>query len=623
MKEVENMERIIFTKDKYDMNWLREDCEYAKTECPKELACEVHSQRDGDILKTSVIFTNTGCRPVFTSLDSIGIYMPLNDRYEGSEICIKERCHTHIFCGGDISYIMALRMGGEAPHLGMVLTEGSLGGYSIKRDFAKMSNDRGLFILHPSPAELQPGESMKLAWTIFPHEGKEDFYRKLAAFPGMVLVSADRYVCFPEETVRITVRPSFDTSAVLVNGMPAAKTEAGFIYDYHADACGEQILNIEADQVKTYCRLLVQENLQKLAGKRCRFIAGKQQYNGDSPMLRGSFLAYDNEEKHVYYSDTNDYNGGRERVGMGLLMARYLQRHEDAQLRASLDFYTEFVLRELVDAGSGEVYNDVGRDGSYERLYNMPWYATLFTELYQLDGKREHLLYAYRILMKYYSKGGHTFYAIELPVLAVSRALRAAGMEEELLKLTEMFKKHADYITEIGTAYPPSEVNYEQSIVAPAANILLQVHILTGDEVYRKAGESQLKVLELFNGLAPDFHLYETAIRHWDGYWFGKRKLYGDTFPHYWSGLTGNVYALYSRITGSGEYKKKAMDSVKGVLPLLFPDGSASCACLFPHSVNGIRADFYDPYANDQDWGLYFLLRLEAELGYRFEDSQF
>ena len=225
--------------------------------------------------------------------------------------------------------------------------------------------------------------------------------------------------------------------------------------------------------------------------------------------------------------------------------------------------------------------------------------------------------------MKYYSKGGHTFYAIELPVLAISRALRAAGMEEELLKLTEMFKKHADYITEIGTAYPPSEVNYEQSIVAPAANILLQVHILTGDEVYRKAGESQLKVLELFNGLAPDFHLYETAIRHWDGYWFGKRKLYGDTFPHYWSGLTGNVYALHSRITGSGEYKKKAMDSVKGVFPLLFPDGSASCACLFPHSVNGIRADFYDPYANDQDWGLYFLLRLEAELGYRFEDSQF
>lgn len=612
------MESIIIANDKYHMNWLREDCEYAKTECPKELACEVHSQKNGDILKTSVIFTNIGCRPVFTSLDSIGIYMPLNDRYEGSEICIKERCHTHIFCGGDISYIMALRMGGEAPHLGMVLTEGSLGGYSIKRDFAKMSNDRGLFILHPSPAELQPGESMKLAWTIFPHEGKVDFYRKLAAFPGMVLVSADKYVCFSKETVRITVRPSFDASAVLVNGMPAAKTEDGFIYDYHADACGEQILNIEADQVKTYCRLLVQEDLQKLAGKRCRFIVGKQQYNGDCPMLRGSFLAYDNEEKHVYYSDNNDYNGGRERVGMGLLIARYLQKHEDAQLRASLDFYTEFVLRELVDAGSGEVYNDVGRDGSYERLYNMPWYATLFVELYQLDGKREHLLYAYRILMKYYSKGGHTFYAIELPVLSVSRALRAAGMEEELLKLTAMFKKHADYISDIGTAYPPSEVNYEQSIVAPAANILLQVYILTGEEAYLKAGESQLNVLELFNGLAPDFHLYETAIRHWDGYWFGKRKLYGDTFPHYWSGLTGNVYALYSWITGSGEYKKKAMDSVKGVLPLLFPDGSASCACLFPHSVNGIRADFYDPYANDQDWGLYFLLRLEAELGYRF-----
>jgi len=85
---------------------------------------------------------------------------------------------------------MALRMGGEAPHLGLVLTEGSLCGYSVERNQIEErcgSNDRGDFILHPSPVNmLAPGESFSVAWTLFWHDGVEDFlfethkiYRKL------------------------------------------------------------------------------------------------------------------------------------------------------------------------------------------------------------------------------------------------------------------------------------------------------------------------------------------------------------------------------------------------------------------------------------------------------------
>jgi hypothetical protein len=69
------------------------------------------------------------------------------------------------------------------------------------------------------------------------------------------------------------------------------------------------------------------------------------------------------------------------------------------------------------------------------------------------------------------------------------------------------------------------------------------------------------------------------------------------------------VFELYAEITGDASYFKRAEDSRRGVLPLFFPDGTASCAYVFPFSVNGIRASFYDPYANDQDWGLYFYLR--------------
>lgn len=118
-----------------------------------------------------------------------------------------------------------------------------------------------------------------------------------------------------------------------------------------------------------------------------------------------------------------------------------------------------------------------------------------------------------------------------------------------------------------------------------------------------------MKALKLFNGLQPDYHLYEVAIRHWDGYWFGKRRMYGDTFPHYWSALTANVYAEYALAAGDTEYKKKADASYRGVMSLFMPNGRASAAYVYPASVNGNKAGFYDPYANDQDWGMYYMMK--------------
>ena len=47
---------------------------------------------------------------------------------------------------------------------------------------------------------------------------------------------------------------------------------------------------------------------------------------------------------------------------------------------------------------------------------------------------------------------------------------------------------------------------------------------------------------------------------------------------------------------------------------MFMPDGSASCAYVYPVSVNGRKGGYYDPYANDQDWGLYFMLRYKNKL---------
>lgn len=604
--------KIVFQNDPYEMNWLREDFRYGKAEGPAELDFRLENKKEGDIVFTRIEIFNPGSKPYFTDKGSISVAFPLVDMYEDSKTCMEQRCHTHIFCGGDISYVCAFRMGGEAPHLGMILTKGSLSGYSIQRDLSRQSNDRGCFLLHPAPMEIGAGERKILEWIVFPHSGGEDFVQKLEKYnPNYVSVSARHYVLFREEKNILSIRPSFAAKQVTVNGQLLKKTARTYEFEYTAKETGEHIFHIQADNVHTWCRTFVQEKPAELAAKRCAFVAEHQQYHGNIRQLAGAYLAYDNEEDKCIYRPENDYNGGRERIGMGILMARYLQdkKESSAFLMQSLEQYRKYVLRELVDAETGQVFNDIDRDNSFKRLYNAPWAAVFFTELYLLMGEKENLIYAYRILKEFYREGGRDFYPIELPICMLDEALDTEGMEKEKAELRALYREHADRICDMGIYYPASEVNYEQSIVAPAASILLSTYVLTKEEKYLRAGERQLAVLELFNGMQPDYHLYEAAIRHWDGYWFGKRRYYGDTFPHYWSALTGDAFGLYGKITGKEEYLKRAEDSKRAVLPMIFADGKASCAYVYPYTVNGRKGEFYDPYANDQDWGLYLYIR--------------
>ena len=608
------MKELIHPQDRYKMNWIEGGTEWGTVKCVPPLDVEVKSEKRGDIVKEEYIFTNNTDKDIFTCLTDIGIYTPFNDDYTSAEECMTNKCHAHIWCGGKISYVMALRMGGEAPHLGLVLNSGSIGGYSVERDIKRASNDRGDFILHPSPFSLAPGESYTVSWTLFFHDGKEDFYTKAAQYCKKFLnVHADKYVLFGGETSNVEIKTNFSFTEndvqILLNHERIDFTvkNNSVLFQAKTDACGELKYQICIGGVHTYLRMIVLPALTELAASRCRFITKKQQYHKDSSRLNGAYLVYDNESNSMFYSPLYDYNGGRERIGMGLLIALYLQTKHDADMEKSLSDYAEYVRRELVNEETGEVYNDYMRDDSYKRLYNAPWFALFYVEMYKLYKDRGYLITAYKIIMNYYENGGSEFYPIELPAAELINLMRSEDMNAE--KLTEQFLRHADRIAETGTKYPSSEVNYEQSIVAPAADILLKAYMLTNDEKYLSAAKRQIDVLELFNGLQPDYHLYETAIRHWDGYWFGKRRMYGDTFPHYWSALTANVYSDYARITHDNEYLKKAEYSFRGVMSLFMLDGSASCAYVYPVTVNGERAEYYDPYANDQDWGLYYMLK--------------
>lgn len=608
------MKELILSNDKYKMNWVEGATEWGTVRAPKELSVSVSSERDGDIVREEYVFTNTTEKTVFTSLRDIGIYTPFNDDYTDSATCVTNRCHTHIRCGEDVSYIMALRMGGDAPHLGLVMTDGSIGGYSVERDISRMSNDRGDFILHPSPTALAPGGSMRIAWTLFPHEGKADFETRLSLYnKDHISINAEQYIVFLDERIHIELKKASGAENIKITrgGCEVGYTERGGVITIEEQPLmpGEYRYDIDIDGIRTHCTVLVQLPPWELAKRRAGFIADNQQYIKENSHLDGAYLIYDNEEEHMYYSTNYDKNAARERIGMALAMTKYLQHNADERLMKSLLRYVAFAEREIIDTRTGLVTNDYMYDDTYKRLYNYPWYALFELELYALLGNKDHLVAAYRIMRSFYEQGGAHFYAIEIPIRRILKMLADAGMGEERAELLEHFRAHAEFIIGRGLLYPPHEVNYEQSIAAPAANILIELYLVTGEEKYLEGARVQMRGLEAFNGIQPDYHLYEVAIRHWDGFWFGKRRLYGDTFPHYWSALTAIAYAGFAEATGDSSYLARAEAAHRGVLSMIFPDGTASCAYVYPASVNGAPGGFFDPYANDQDWGLYFMLR--------------
>jgi hypothetical protein len=97
-------------------------------------------------------------------------------------------------------------------------------------------------------------------------------------------------------------------------------------------------------------------------------------------------------------------------------------------------------------------------------------------------------------------------------------------------------------------------------------------------------------------------------MRYWYGFWFGKRKSWGDVMPHYWSSISGRAYLLYYRAAGDKNYLKKAMVCLDAQLSNFTIDGRASCAYIYPDKVNGKEGKFYDPFANDQGWGMFYYL---------------
>lgn len=553
-----------------------------------------------------------------TALYDIGIYTPFNDNYPGAEECIHARTNVQIWNGESAAYVNALRMGGNAPHLGLTVKEGSVKSYEIWERGAQKGNSqyRGIFALNPPDLYLKPGESYTVAWHLFPHKGNQDFKQKMLE-QGGILVTCDKYVYQQGETARMEIQTHtpLENCTAKLNGIPVPVKQANGRYVVEAQLMqpGEVRLDFFYNNGKqTHADLLVVENEKELLEKRVEFIRTHQQMNRPDDPRYGAYMIYDNDGDSIYLNNTPNCNPvdrdeGAERVGMGVLLAKQYRLTQDEALKESLLKYARF-LREKLQTKDYVTYSSVDQTNR-NRGYNYMWVAEFYFQMYQATGNRQFATDGYETLQSMFRQFGYGFYAIGIPVQIGLESLEKAGMEKEYKKLLDDFRKTGDVFIQNGLNYPKFEVNYEQSIVAPAVQFLAQLYLVTKEQKYLDEVKRQLPVVEAFNGFQPSFHLNEVAIRHWDGYWFGKREMFGDTFPHYWSTVTAAVYHYYARCTGDQSYQKRAENIVRNNLCLFFEDGKASCAYLYPYKIDGIKGQFYDPYANDQDWALvYYLL---------------
>ena len=186
------VESMVNTADPYAMNWLGVNNTWGTVKnanvvsvTPTEnglcavyetLYLRITADRAlcGDTYRETYTLENRLEGDVFCNRGDFGIYAPFRDSYANAKICMTERCNTNIWCGRNTSYINAVKMGLCDFGLGLVLTEGSLDSYSIDRILHVVNNlgdlgsdDRGDFILHPTPFRLRPGEKIKLSWKLF------------------------------------------------------------------------------------------------------------------------------------------------------------------------------------------------------------------------------------------------------------------------------------------------------------------------------------------------------------------------------------------------------------------------------------------------------------------------
>ncbi len=571
----------------------------------------------GNLIET-YIFKNI--TPAKLKISDIAVNTPFNDNYDKSDVCLNGRTHAHIWAdGGNSAYVCAINMGANPPHLGLVINDGAMSGYEIRKRSKKfgMSNFRGVIMMNFAPFELASNEEKSFSWTIFSHSGWSDFFKKAQSLGVVVAEFETSPTAILGEEIKVVFKSEkkIENPRVCVNGKDVDFSTSWFSNNIEVSLkpslLGEVEIVLHYGNGKyTKAVANVVENSDKTMTQRADFILKHQQMNNPEDRRFGAFMVYDNIENKIYLNNdsrkANDVDEGAERLGMGIFLARLAQVSPDENLKKSLIRYADFVRNKLQT--SNYVTYSTTFQNTRNRFFNYPWVARFYCEMYRLTKNKDYLKHAVGTMNSFYEQFGYSRYTLDTPVYVMVNSLRDAGMNKEADAMFAHFKKTADIYVERGGDYPKQEVDYEQSIVAPAAMHLMDMYLLTKDTKWLDGAKIQLKHLEAFDGKQPHYRLQDVAIRHWDAFWFGKRRIWGDTFPHYWICLSSMAYSMYADASGDDEYRKKAENGIRSCLSLFYGNGRATCAYVFPNKVDGFPCKIADEFANDQDWSLAFYL---------------
>ncbi len=574
------------------------------------LSVKVTRRTEGNDLIETYIIRNTTNAPI--ELSQVQLYTPWNDNYPDANTCRTLRCNAHIWPAERCTYTYALRMGGKGPHLGMMVEEGSFGAYAISERGQDKggATTRGIISLIPEQFSLLPGRIYMIRWRIFSFANEEDFFHKMVA-KGGVQVKADRYVAQMGENINLQI----------------ITRERTMTQTYTIRQTGEQRISIDAGKGRrTHADVFGLLDINRLLESRAQFILDKQQYKIAGEEHYGAYLPYDRSNSQMIQNWRStqkraNLNEGRERLGMGLFMAlyaQYIKKNPDATdeisphfLNVSLDLYAKYV--RTLQSDSYTTYDTPYRNEKI-RIYNYPWVAHFYCEMFKLTQDKQFLADAYRTQQAQYRDGSIGFYAIDVPAAELCGLLHDNGMAAQADSLLATYRHVADLYVSNGMHFPKSDENHGQGIVAPTVQFLCEIYQLTGDHRYLNGARELLPALEAFNGHQPSCHLHEIAIRHWDGFYNGLPQTWGDTFPHHWSCITAQAFATFGQCTNDATYLRRAKDCLMGNLQLFNNQGFGSAAWIYPDYVNGQEAHRANHCANDQDWALVYFLLLQDKV---------
>ncbi len=571
--------------------------------------------------------TNKHVSEVFLTKENFGIPFSYDCLYDPKRDYMNECCISHIWCGGDCSWIYSVKCNGKAPYLVMNVTEGAVDDYSIKYDISRMNNGsfyRGAFLLHLRDTALMPNETASVTFRYSLSDTKPESLP--LDYSGAIRFTADKYSVEKNEEISLlfesekeikSLKISCENKEIKYNiSGKAAKAKISF------DTLGERRITAELDGKVTWVNVNVILPVHELLLKRAKFITEKQQYTKKDSRLYGAYLVYDNQTKNLYYDSVwTDYNAGNERFGMGILVCRALQEKYDAKMHDSLKLHRAFIERELFDKATGMVYDNVGVKKDFPRPYNFPWLSTYYYEWYKLDGEIECLENSARILLKFYEKTGCRYGAQCVEAYKICEALKKEGLLSLYKQLFGQFITYVDGVYSEQVRHV-NETSYVSEVPNQNLSYFSQAFLMSGDEKYLKAAEESLVKTKAFFAKQPDFHLNCVNVRYWDRYWFGKIKSYGDVFPHYWSTLAAWGMKWYEKASGSDACRRLIINNLLGNLCVYREDGFAHNNYLYPYKViqysptGGRQNEYlapgvfwgkaYDSYANDQDWALYY-----------------